>query len=70
MLKYTSKDLYLPFYILLLHYHPSYQFEVASNFFSKLQDVLKISIAKLYNPMTRDLFSDKLGDFALFKIVT
>lgn len=43
---------------------------VVSNTFSKLQDVLKINIAKLENPMTRDLFSDELGDFALFKIFT
>lgn len=43
---------------------------VASNFFSKLQDVLKINIAKLYNPMARDLFLDKLGDFALFNLAT
>lgn len=43
---------------------------VASNIFSKLQDVLKINIAKLQNTMTRDHFSDKLGDFVLFKIFT
>lgn len=37
---------------------------VASNYFSELQDVLEINIAKLHNPVTRDLFSDQLGDFA------
>lgn len=35
-----------------------------------LQNVLKINIAKPYNPMTRELFQDKLDGFILLRIFT